>query len=293
MGPPRLPPPPAGAEFTLRTLLQPRTRRQHDPGRCLQFGGGDAAQAALQRGDFELKITDFGLAHRMKDNKSHASGIKQGTPFYTAPEVTTQHRLHQASDVYAFGVMMWELIMGCLVYVASRCAPVDAMHAPPLSARQHRWCMPGSTAAQHASQELACRASHVHASALAVKHAARSPQRADAGDAHACACMCRRQGGEEGGAADVVVHPAFPALPASVPLTYALTMQACLAASPTERPTFEQVLTLLHDCDAEVAVGEYINSAGRIQVRPSPGVPSCSLMASYAPLPALVLPQSL
>lgn len=63
------------------------------------------------------------------------------------------------------------------------------------------------------------------------------------------------------------MHPDFPAVPASVPLTFALTMQACLAAAPTDRPSFAQVLTLLHDCDAEVAVGEYVNSSGLIQVR--------------------------
>lgn len=80
---------------------------------------------------------------------------------------------------------------------------------------------------------------------------------------------CRKAQGDAGGAPDVEVHPAFPSVPGSVPLTFALTMQACLAPSPTDRPSFEQVLTLLHDCASEVAVGEYINAAGLIQVCPS------------------------
>lgn len=43
---------------------------------------------------------------------------------------------------------------------------------------------------------------------------------------------------------DYVMNPQFPEMPASVPLTYTLTMHACLSASPEERPTFEQVRTL-------------------------------------------------
>ena len=37
------------------------------------------------------------------------------------------------------------------------------------------------------------------------------------------------------------MHPAFPELPESAPLTFTLTMHACLSASPADRPTFDQV----------------------------------------------------
>lgn len=65
---------------------------------------------------------------------------------------------------------------------------------------------------------------------------------------------------------EYVIDAAFPALPASVPLTFALTMEACLSPTPEERPAFAQVLTLLADVQAEVALGEYVNAVGRVQV---------------------------
>jgi serine/threonine protein kinase len=90
----------------------------------LQCPENKSPQEAIRDADFTVKITDFGLAMRLNSDATHLSNIKQGTPFYTAPEVARQRRLHTASDVYAFGIMLWEFMMGMPVYKRTYALPV-------------------------------------------------------------------------------------------------------------------------------------------------------------------------
>jgi len=98
-------------------------RVQFDPA----MGGLEDAVAS---GRASPKIGDFGMALRMRDDESHASGVGQGTPFYAAPEVVSGLQLHRESDVYSFGIMMWELMSGSPIYVV-QCAspPLASAHA--------------------------------------------------------------------------------------------------------------------------------------------------------------------
>jgi serine/threonine protein kinase len=70
------------------------------------------------------KITDFGMAMRMGQDVSHASNIKQGTPFYVAPELKNNFRLSRSSDVFAFAIIMWELMIGSNVFVSQYVLPM-------------------------------------------------------------------------------------------------------------------------------------------------------------------------
>lgn len=63
-----------------------------------------------------------------------------------------------------------------------------------------------------------------------------------------------------------VMHAGFPDLPRAAPLTFTLTMYACLSRAPEERPTFEQILTLFNDLGEELSSGKYINSLGQPEV---------------------------
>ena len=47
-------------------------------------------------------------------------------------------------------------------------------------------------------------------------------------------------GVDEEWAYEYVPHPDFMDLPKAAPLTFTLTMHACLSLNPAERPTFEQ-----------------------------------------------------
>lgn len=66
---------------------------------------------------------------------------------------------------------------------------------------------------------------------------------------------------------DFVMHAGFPELPTVVPLTFTLTMHACLSRLPEERPTFSQIITLFKDMRQELSSGKYIGSLGQSEVR--------------------------
>src|SRR5262249_12776505 len=60
----------------------------------------------------EVKITDFGLARSILKNEKTAPGIVYGRVAYLAPEQARGEQADARTDVFATGVILWELITG-------------------------------------------------------------------------------------------------------------------------------------------------------------------------------------
>lgn len=61
---------------------------------------------------FSAKVADFGLSRQLGINASHVKTRTTGTVTHMPPELFKEERLTTASDVYSFGIVMWELVSG-------------------------------------------------------------------------------------------------------------------------------------------------------------------------------------
>eukprot|EP00775_Hariotina_reticulata_P005485 gene5485-5720_t len=56
------------------------------------------------------KVADFGLSRLMPEQGTHLSTLTCGTITHAAPEVLLTGQLRLRSDVYSFGILLWELV---------------------------------------------------------------------------------------------------------------------------------------------------------------------------------------
>ena len=90
-----------------------------------------------------VKLMDFGVAKR-EGLKLTAAGFTLGTPYYMAPEQVQGRSITHRIDIYAFGIVLLELLTGSrpingstverifdeIVYTPLNLAPLRAMHTP-------------------------------------------------------------------------------------------------------------------------------------------------------------------
>eukprot|EP00891_Asterochloris_glomerata_P006439 jgi/Astpho2/6439/e_gw1.00094.16.1_t len=64
----------------------------------------------IDRRGYVAKVSDFGLSRPLLESEDEvAAGNHVGTIMYSAPEIFATSRLTKPGDVYAFGIMLWEM----------------------------------------------------------------------------------------------------------------------------------------------------------------------------------------
>src|SRR5579871_6346031 len=92
--------------------------------RALEFAGSEGVihrdvkpANVLVAGGTDIKISDFGAALHTTLDSTMVTGV--GSPAYMSPELVREEPATHQSDIYALGVMMYQLLSGELPYRAS------------------------------------------------------------------------------------------------------------------------------------------------------------------------------
>lgn len=90
-------------------------------------------QNILIQPDGKVKVTDFGIAHAFSTGTPEQRK-PWGTPFYVSPELVSGKQQTPASDVYAIGVVLYEILSGRVPFEGQTAAEIARQHvinAPP------------------------------------------------------------------------------------------------------------------------------------------------------------------
>lgn len=81
----------------------------------------------IVRDDGYVKVLDFGLARRLSHESVSTVGILAGTLRYMSPEQARGDAISPASDIFSFGLVLYELLTGAHPFPAE--SPIEAAHA--------------------------------------------------------------------------------------------------------------------------------------------------------------------
>lgn len=96
----------------------------------------------LVKGGTDIKITDFGSAAMLQTSRTVVDGI--GTPAYMSPEQHLNKPLNHQTDIYALGVVMFQLLTGRMPFEAGNIAGLahQVLNADPPLASEFRIDVP-------------------------------------------------------------------------------------------------------------------------------------------------------
>ncbi len=99
--------------------------------------------------DGTAKVTDFGIAKGLADTTLTDAGFGMGTVHYISPEQARGEPATPASDLYAVGVMLYEMLTGVLPFIGDSTVAVALKHVqePPLSPKRLNNSIPAPLAA--------------------------------------------------------------------------------------------------------------------------------------------------
>jgi len=233
---------------------------------------------ANEDGPPEPKLLDFGIAKlTKKGSSSHKTktGAAMGTPYYMSPEQCRGHEVDGRTDVYAFGVMAFEVLTGTLPFESENALELLMLHLGEPVPRASARCPELGTAFDAVFARLMAKdKEHRPATAsLALEELAA-----------AAGIHVARSGGAH------VLPPGFPTAATSEAAVNAATMPIAaaqtLGASAADVPVANRFSTRLYVAVAGVAL--LVGSIGAVVVR---GSKTAGATAQTPPTATAVLPE--
>ncbi|GAB1469735.1 hypothetical protein MASR2M66_06120 [Chloroflexota bacterium] len=87
--------------------------------------------------DVEPVLTDFGLVRLLDSSTQTSTGTVSGTPAYMSPEQARGDKVERQTDIYSLGVVLYELLAGCVPFDAESSFGVLMKHLneppPPIT----------------------------------------------------------------------------------------------------------------------------------------------------------------